>query len=111
MRHCQATPDVQIRSVEEFITFCEEYMEAFTDPRITIDLLVAEDDMVAGLMTLTGRQDGPMGPFPPSGRSVDSKFLVIARLEGGVIAEWWIEWDNLAMLTQLGHMPPPAGGD
>jgi steroid delta-isomerase-like uncharacterized protein len=110
VRHCQATPDVQIRSREEFISFYEEYMASFSNPRMTIDLLVAEGDMVAALATFTGRQDGPMGPFPPSGREVDSKFLVIIRLEAGVIAEWWIEWDNLAMLTQLGHFPPPAEG-
>jgi predicted ester cyclase len=110
VRHCQATPEVEVRSLEQFITFYEEYMASFTNPRMTIDLLVAEGDMVAGLLTFTGRQDGPMGPFPPSGKDVDGKFLTIARLDGGLIAEWWVEWDNLTMLTQLGHLPPPPEG-
>ncbi|UCC83311.1 MAG: ester cyclase [Gemmatimonadota bacterium] len=107
VRHCQATPDVQVRSREDFIAFYEEYMASFANPWQTIDLLVAEGDMVAVLATFTGRQDGPMGPFPPSGKDVDGKFLVIIRLEAGMIAEWWVEWDNLTMLTQLGHFPPP----
>jgi predicted ester cyclase len=111
VRHCQATPDVQVRSREEFIVFYEEYMASFTNPRMTIDFLVAEGDMVAALATFTGRQDGQMGPFPPSGKDVDGKFLVLTRLEDGVIAEWWIEWDNLTMLVQLGHFPPSTDSD
>jgi hypothetical protein len=37
---------------------------------------------------------------------VESKFIGIFRLEEGKIAELWVEWDNLATLTQLGHFPP-----
>jgi len=48
-----------------------------------------------------------MGNFPPTGKSVESKFLTIFRIEDGRIAEIWVEWDNLAMLTQLGLFPPP----
>ena len=110
VRHCQATPDVQVRSREDFVAFFEEYMASFTDPLQTIDLLLADGDMVAALMTFTGTQTGQMGPFPPTSREADGKFLVIARMEDGMIAEWWVEWDNLTMLTQLGHLPPPTGG-
>jgi hypothetical protein len=31
------------------------------------------------------------------------------RLSAGKIAEMWIVWDNLAILTQLGMMPAMAG--
>ncbi|NIT61864.1 MAG: ester cyclase, partial [Aliifodinibius sp.] len=31
--------------------------------------------------------------------------------EEGKIAELWVEWDNLAMLQQLGHYPPPEDTD
>lgn len=27
------------------------------------------------------------------------------------LAELWVEWDNLAMLTQLGLFPPPVSDD
>jgi hypothetical protein len=30
----------------------------------------------------------------------------VIRLAGGKMAELWITWDNLAILTQLGHLPP-----
>jgi hypothetical protein len=32
--------------------------------------------------------------------------MSILRLEGGKIVEMWVEWDNLNILTQLGHFPP-----
>jgi predicted ester cyclase len=72
-----------------------------------IDIMVAEGDLVAIYCTFTGTQKGPMGPFPASGNKMVSMTMAIFRLENGKIAELWIEWDNLAILTQLGLLPPP----
>jgi predicted ester cyclase len=105
-RHCQATPDVEIRSREQFLQFYDVSSQAFTNAHVSLELLVAEGDLVAAYGTFTGTQDGPMGQFPPSGRQVDSKFLSIMRIADGQVAELWVEWDNLAILTQLGHFPP-----
>jgi predicted ester cyclase len=27
------------------------------------------------------------------------------RIEARKIAEWWVTWDNLTILRQLGHLP------
>ena len=62
--------------------------------------------MVAGLLTYVGTQEGAMGPFPATGKKAEVDYLSIIRLEGGKIAEMWVEWDNLAILSQLGHFPP-----
>jgi predicted ester cyclase len=86
----------------------KEFLKSFPDQRVTIETLVAEGDYVAGYATYTGTQEGPMPPFPASGKKVESKFLSLFRLEEGKIAELWVEWDNLAMLKQLGHFPPPT---
>jgi len=110
VRHSQATPDAQVRSREEYKKFNQQFVAAFPDARITIHFMVAEGDKVATYASYTGTQAGPMGPFPASGKKVESKFLGIFRLEQGKIAELWVEWDNLAMLTQLGHFPPPGQG-
>jgi predicted ester cyclase len=59
-------------------------------------------------MTLRGTQQGPIGPYPATGKEVTVKFLGIMRLVDGKVAEIWVEWDNLNILTQLGHFPPPA---
>ena len=64
-------------------------------------------DCVAGYFTYSGTQEGAMDPFPATGKKADLKYLGILRIEDGKIAEMWVEWDNLAMLTQLSHFPPP----
>lgn len=108
-RHSQATPDVQVNSREEFKELQESFLLSIPDQQITIEMLIAEGDKVAGYATYSGTQTGPMGEFPVTGRSVEIKFLSIFRIEDGRIAELWVEWDNLAMLTQLGLYPPPEG--
>ena len=48
-----------------------------------------------------------MGDFPATGNAVQAPFLAMFRIESGRIAELWVEWDNVAMLSQLGLFPPP----
>jgi len=107
VRHCQATPDLKIASLDEFVAFLKSDWAAFPDSRITIQQLVAEGDRVAIFATYEGTQKGQMGPFPPSGKRMSLEFSGVFRLEEGKIAEIWVTWDNMAALTQLGHFPPP----
>jgi steroid delta-isomerase-like uncharacterized protein len=108
VRHCQATgPDVHGR--EAMKALYKEWRGTFSDYHETIEFSLADGDYVAAYITVRGTQTGPMGPFPPSGKVMDCKAIGIHRLEGGKIAETWAEWDNLAVLRQLGHLPPPQG--
>ncbi len=107
VRHCQATPNLNIRSLDEFKEFLKVDLKTFPDSHITTEMLIAEGDLVAGYFTYSGTQEGAMGPFPPTNKKAELKYLGILRIEDGKIAEMWVEWDNLAMLTQLGHFPPP----
>jgi steroid delta-isomerase-like uncharacterized protein len=108
IRHSQATPEVKIRSLEEFKQFAKVSSESMPDMRGEIEMMIAEGDFVAIYATFTGTQKGPMGPFPATDKTMKSKTMAIFRLENGKVAELWIEWDNLAMLSQLGHFPPPG---
>jgi steroid delta-isomerase-like uncharacterized protein len=108
-RHSQATTEMpELNSREEFKRLQQMYLESFPDQRVTIEMLVAEGDKVAGLASYAGTNTGPLGNVPATGKSAELKFLSIFRIEGGRIAELWVEWDNLAMLTQLGVFPPPS---
>ncbi len=107
VRHCQATPNLNIRSLDEFKDFLKVDSKTFPDSHITTEILIAEGDMVAGYFTYSGTQEGAMGPFPATGKKADLKYLGILRIEDGKIAEMWVEWDNMTFLTQLGHFPLP----
>jgi predicted ester cyclase len=106
VRHCQATPDLNIKSLEEMKDFLKRDLKVFPDSRIDIEMLLAEGDLVAGLFTFSATQEGAMGPFPATGKKVNLNYLGILRFNEGRIAEMWVEWDNISILTQLGHFPP-----
>ena len=106
-RHSQATPDVEVRSREDFKKLQKTYAAISPDQHIKIKMLIAEGDRVAALATYTGTQTGPMGNFPATGKKYTMTFLSIFRIEDGRIAELWVEWDNMAILKQLGLLPPP----
>ena len=108
-RHCQATPDVKIRSADEFVRFVEEQYLIFPDMRVDPKWLVAEGDRVAFWGTFSGTQEGAMGPFPPTSRRMVVDVGGVFLVRGGRIAELWITWDNVAGMTQLGLAPQPAG--
>lgn len=107
-RHCQATPGAVIETREAFVKLQEGFLASTPDQKIIMDFMLAEGDMVAAYATYTGTQTGPLGDLPATGKSVVSNFITIFRIQNGQIAELWVEWDNLSMLTQLGHFPPPA---
>jgi len=105
VRHCQATPGLEARSLADVKLFLEQDSAVFPDSVQTIKLLLAEGDLVAAWTTYEGTQHGPMGPFPPSGRQARFDFGAIFRIHNGKIAEWWVTWDNMTILQSLGHLP------
>jgi steroid delta-isomerase-like uncharacterized protein len=106
VRHCQATPDLVIESLDAFKDFIKADRKAIPDQKLIIKMLVAEGDLVAFWCTYTGTHTGQMGPFPPSGKSANLDFSGIHRLENGKVVETWVTWDNITILTQLGLFPP-----
>lgn len=105
VRHCQATPGLDVGSLGDLKEFLRLDTEAFPDSVQTVRHLVAEGDLVAAWAAYEGTQRGPMGPFPPSGARAQFDFGAAFRMEGGKIAEWWVTWDNMTVLRQLGHVP------
>jgi len=108
VRHCEATPEIAVASRKDFKQFYVDTAKTFPDQQMTLDVLVAEGDHVAFWGKFSGTQEGPMGPFPPTGRRLESQIGGMFRIETGRIAELWVTWDNLAGLIQLGHFPLPA---
>jgi len=111
VRHSQATPGLEITSLEQFKAFLAADFEVIPDSRQVIHLLVAEGEYVAVWETYSGTQQGPMGPFPATGKETSLDIAGFFRLADGKIAEIWVTWDNLTILTQLGHMPAGPGAE
>jgi steroid delta-isomerase-like uncharacterized protein len=105
-RHCQATPDVSVQSLEEFKDLQKSFLASFPDQRVDIDTVIAEGDKVGFMGTYSGTHLGPMGDIPPTGKRGEIRMAGFFRIEGGKIAELSVEWDNVAFLTRLGVFPP-----
>jgi predicted ester cyclase len=109
VRHCQATPDVDIRSADAFVEFVQEQYRVFPDMRVNLKRMIAEGEIVAFWGTFSGTQEGAIGPLPPTGRRMELDIGGMFRVRGGLISELWITWDNMAGLAQVGLAPePPA---
>jgi steroid delta-isomerase-like uncharacterized protein len=104
VRHCQATPQFDVRGLEQFKEFLRLDATVFPDNTTSFTHVLAEGDLAAAWGTYEATQAGQMGPFPPSGKKVRVDLGAILRVENGKIAELWITWDNMAVLGQLGHL-------
>jgi predicted ester cyclase len=102
-RHSAAAGEPEVRSAEELVAFLQAEFATFPDATEALLDLVAEGDRVAARHHFRGTQLGPLGPFPPSGKLLNSNYLAIYRIAHRRLAEAWAEWDNLAGLRQLGH--------
>jgi len=106
-RHSVASPAANATNREEMKAFLQSEAVTFPDNKVTVEMMVAEGDLVALYNTLSATMEGPMGDIPPTGASIEAPFMGFIRIENGLIAEMWVEWDNVYFLSQLGLFPPP----
>jgi len=81
-----------------------ENLTDFPDLHITVDQVVAEDDMVAARLTWSGTQSDAIDQWhaPATGKPATFALMAFYRVECGKLAEQWIVLDYLAMLRQVG---------
>lgn len=82
---------------------------ALTNPRFTIDDMIAEGDQVAVRLTTSATQTGEFMGMPPTGKTYEIEEIHVFRLRDGKIAEHWHQFDQMGMMKQLGAMPGGAG--
>lgn len=93
---------------EGFVEFFRAVRAAFPDFKLSADHMVADADHVALAYTMTGTQRGAFQGIPPTGKKIHARGMMIARFEGGKIAERWGSSDELGILKQLGAVVAPA---
>jgi steroid delta-isomerase-like uncharacterized protein len=81
---------------------------AFPDLRMTVQMVVAEGDLVAVLWRGEGTNTGEGNGLPATGKRLSGRGITIWRIQGGRIREEWSEFDQLRIMTQLGLLPASA---
>ncbi len=85
------------------------FIASFPDNRYMTDDLIAEGDYVVERWTTTGTMSGsPFMGMPANGKKFKVSGVSIYRINNGKIVEHWGEFDQLAILQQLGLMKMPS---
>ena len=85
-----------------------DFRRAFPDLRMSVDLILAEGDLVAARWTTTGTHTGRWADVPPTGRTMTFSGVNVFRFEDGKVVELWNHRDDLGLMQQLG-VPVFAG--
>ena len=81
------------------------FFSAFPDLHATIDVLVAEGDLVVGRMTNTGTHTGDFMGIPATGKKISFTETHIVRIADGKAVEHWGNQDDMGMMQPLGVIP------
>jgi predicted ester cyclase len=108
VRHCEPTPDVTVESLDAFKAFLDGFTAAFPDNVQTPVLVACDGELIGIYATYEGTHLGQFGGFAPTGRRAKFDFAGMMRVADGKLSEWWITWDNITILGQLGLLPDPG---
>jgi len=75
---------------------------AFPDVVVTEKDMIAEEDRVVERSVAVATHRGDFMGTPPTGKRITWYEIHIYRLEGGKIAEHWVEMSMLELLQQIG---------
>jgi len=93
---------VPVRGPAEFIPFVERIRGAFPDINVAIDDIFGSEDKVVVRWSASMTHKGDHLGMVATHRPVRLTGITIARIANGQIAEGWDNWDQLAMLKQIG---------
>ena len=103
-------PAGELHGPEAFKQAYVGFAAAMSDFRTSIDMMIAEGDLVAVYGVATGTHDGIFMGLPPTGNTLRWTGMAIYRFDSaGLIDGRWQEIDGLGLFGQLGLLPPPPG--
>jgi steroid delta-isomerase-like uncharacterized protein len=91
-----------LHSVEAMKSFVAEFRRAFPDFHDSIDIQVADGELVVTRFTSTGTHRGTFMGVEPTNRELVWTGISIDRISGGKIVESWANWDMMGIMQQLG---------
>jgi steroid delta-isomerase-like uncharacterized protein len=80
----------------------EAFFRGFPDLSVTLETILAEDDLVATRSIMRGTQSEDFMGVPASGKTAQMKAHHIFRIEDGKIASRLGQMDRLEVMQQLG---------
>jgi predicted ester cyclase len=79
-----------------------DFRAAFPDLRFEVEIVIAEDELVAARWTASGTHTGAWGAVEPTGRRARFSGVNIFRFENRKVVEIWNHRDDLGLMEQVG---------
>jgi predicted ester cyclase len=95
VHHGKTPDDPAIGGSAGQIASMKRFREAVPDARFTVCDLVAEHDLVAARLAITGTAVAGFGPVTPTGELHEIRAMVLFRFEHDRIAEEWFFTDPI----------------
>jgi steroid delta-isomerase-like uncharacterized protein len=90
--------------------FLAGWLGSSPDIRITAAHYLDAGPAVVSTFTVVGSQEGPLGPFPATGREFALPLCEMWHFDSaGQVVGGDLYYDQLSLLMQLGLMPQPSG--
>ena len=85
-----------------------QFRSAFPDLHVTIEDLFAEGDRAMVRWTFQGTHTGELFGVAPSRMKITIAGMDMYRVVDGKIQEYWVNWDTMGFMQQLGLEPVAA---
>src|SRR5690242_13205012 len=98
-----------IKDRSEIRAWFAAWAEACPDSTAGVTVASSSDSVAVTQGQYVGTNTGPLGPLAATGRSVSMPFANVLRFDGdGRVLEFAAYYDQLTLLTQLGHIAAPS---
>jgi steroid delta-isomerase-like uncharacterized protein len=98
----EAEQGVTIHGPAEFVPFVERIRGAFPDINVVVEDAFGARDKVVARWSATMKHQGDQLGIPATGKPVRISGITIARIRNGQIIEAWDNWDQFALMQQIG---------
>lgn len=108
----EAPGDIHLEGRDAATEYAMAWLRAFPDARLTVTNELADGDWVAQEFTFEGTHEdtlsSPSGDIPATHKRLDGRGVQIFKVEGEVVTDTRLYFDQVDVMTQLGLMPETA---
>ncbi|HEY0161534.1 MAG TPA: ester cyclase [Edaphobacter sp.] len=103
--HPDGTP---VENHTAFRAFHKQFRASFSDLYIKVEQTITEGNLTVARCTVTATHTGDGLGYPATGRPVRITGIIIARIEDGLLAEAWNQFDFASLIQQVSDRRDPA---
>ena len=105
----EAPGDIHIEGRDGATEYAMTWLRAFPDARLTVKNELSDGNWVAQEFTFEGTHEGtlssPAGDIPATHKRLDGRGVQLFKVDGDVVTDTRLYFDQVQVMTQLGLMP------